>query len=140
VSLGSTHLSTRADVSKFGSFSSFYEPTSQSELSILMALPKDRPDVYACALEIRKFVASLPLPGKARIRTEWIKLVVEGPEQYRPRLLQLIAQEIRATREALTNKAAVSISGLQQPVAIRRADESSVEIYLPYTITISYEN
>jgi hypothetical protein len=136
---GPVRLSTRSEP-KFGSFSMTWEPPSQSDLSLLIRLPKENPDIYACASAVQNLVTGLQLPSKAKIRTSPFQLIIENPEQYRLKLVLLIGQQVKSIREQLSSKSSVTISGLQRPVTVRKLDEVNVELYIPYEVSITFDN
>ena len=64
---------------------------------------------------------------------------MENPEQYRAKLLGLIAQEITKARETLSGRGSVKLEGLESPVMVRQADDRNVELFLNYSFSITTE-
>ena len=66
-------------------------------------------------------------------------MAVADPEQQRPKLLKMIAEDVHRTREAMGGKGNVSIGGLQGPVLVRQADDRNVELFINYWMTVEME-
>ena len=64
---------------------------------------------------------------------------MEDPEQFRVKLLGLIAEEIKKTREALAPHGSVNVAGLESSVAVRQVDDRNVELFLSYTLSITLD-
>ncbi len=65
----------------------------------IVPLTKDRNDIFGAGAEAARFLETLRFPGKVRCDLGHLQLALENPEQYRAKLLGLIAQEIKQTRE-----------------------------------------
>jgi hypothetical protein len=129
-------------MSFFSSVSSVaVQPASvfDAQVYVLVPLQKSQGDVYAAAAEADRFVTDLQVRGKAKLALGLVQLAVDNPEQHRPKLLQSIAQDIKTLKEMLGGKAKVTIEGLQAPVVVRQVDDSNVEIFIPYGISIEMQ-
>jgi hypothetical protein len=65
-----------------------------------------------------------------------LTLSVVGPDQYRGRIVDLIAADARATAAKLGPDYGVEASGLERPVEWSRASLTEVFLYLPYRYTV----
>ncbi len=100
-------------------------------------MAKGREDIFAAGAEAARLVDSLILPGKTKCELGTLQLAVENPEQYRAKLLGLLSQEIKSTREAIAPQGSVKIEGLESPVRVRPADERNVELFLNHSLSIT---
>ena len=126
--------------SAFGiSSGSWSQPAAAADIHLLVPLSKERDNIFAAGAEATRFVEALRLPGKARCEVGRLQLAVENPEQYRAKLLGLIAQEITKARETLSGRWSVKLEGLESPVMVRQADDRNVELFLNYSFSITTE-
>ena len=124
--------------SSFGiSSGAWSQPAARAQIYLLVPLTKDRDDIFAAGVEAARFIETLRLPGKAKFELGKLQLAVENPEQHRSKLLEMIAQEIKKTREALGTQGSVKIEGLESPVLVRQADDRQVELFLNYSLSIT---
>lgn len=138
ISSGVVTLSQRQ--SSFGISSGYWsQPAASAEIFILVPLTNDRPDIFAAGAEAARFIEGLHLPGKVHCELGQLQLAVENPEQYRGKLLDLIAQEARNTRNALTVQGSLTVHGLESSVMVRQADDRQIELYLNYTLSVTSE-
>ena len=135
VQTASVSLSTNLP-SKTRGYSGGYELETQASLRVNVPLEKNTGDVYSCAAEARQFIAGVQPPGKAQYGIGRAELGVNKPEQYRRQLLQLIAQDVKTTKEILGADAKVTVLGLHGPVLVRQVDETNVELFIAYNITV----
>jgi hypothetical protein len=126
--------------SAFGiSSGSWDQPAASADIYLLVPLSKDHDNIFAAGVEAARFVESLNLPGKVKCELGKLQLAVENPEQYRSKLLGLIGQEIKKTREAMASQGSVKVEGLGGSVLLRQADERNVELSLDYTLSITVD-
>jgi len=109
---------------------SSYEAPSTASINIMLPLAPQSPDVFSAAREITRFVNAIKFGEKTQCNLGQIQLAVADPEQYRPALLQLIAQDVRKTREQMGVKGNLTVEGLQSPVIVRQLDETRVELLM----------
>ncbi|MCC6490003.1 MAG: hypothetical protein IT364_21115 [Candidatus Hydrogenedentes bacterium] len=140
VEKGVTSLSERK--SSFGiSSGAWRQPAAEADLYLLVPLAEEGSDVFTAGALAARFIEGLTLPGKLKCELGQLRLAVENPEQYRPKLLELIAQDIHATRKALKSVQGrtVKVEGLESPVIVRQVDDTKVEVLLDYAVTISWD-
>lgn len=138
VSLGVVSLSQHK--SGFGiSAGPWSQPAASTEIYLLVPFTKGSTNIYAAGAEAAHFVETLHFPGKSRYELGYLQLAVENPEQYRNKLLGLIADEIAETRGILATNGSVKVEGLESPVMVRQADDQHVELYLNYALAIRSE-
>lgn len=117
-----------------GKFSSFYGPQSRSDLTILVPLD-EATDVFSTAAALMRFVAQQSFP-RVEATVGNIELAVREPQQYRPRLLKLIAEEAARTRDSIAAGAQTKIEGLESPVMVRQVNATEVELFIDYKLSI----
>lgn len=134
---GPLSLSARpsSKMSFISSYSSYEQP-STANLTIMIPLDPQAPDVFAAAGEITRFVSGIKFGDKTQCNLGQVQLAVADPEQHRAALLQLIAQDIRKTKELMGSKGTLTVEGLQSPVIVRQMDETKVELLLNYAVTL----
>ncbi|MFA4944520.1 MAG: hypothetical protein WC789_07445 [Lentisphaeria bacterium] len=135
---GPLSLSARpsSKMSFISSYSSYEQP-STANLTIMIPLDPQAPDVFAAAGEITRFVNGIKFADKTHCNLGQVQLAMSDPEQYRASLLQLIAQDIRKTKELMGSKGTLAVEGLQSPVIVRQMDETKVELFLNYSVTLN---
>lgn len=141
VEKGVTALSERK--SSFGiSSGEWRQPAAEADLYLLVPLAEEGSDIFTAGALAARFIEGLTLPGKLKCQLGQLRLAVENPEQYRPKLLELIAQDILATRKTLKSvqgRRTVKVEGLEDPVLVRQVDDTKVEVLLDYALTISWD-
>jgi hypothetical protein len=116
---------------------SWSQHAASSEISLLVPLTKERTDIFKAGVEAANFIETLQLPGKVRCESGRLQLAIDNPEQYRAKLLGLIAEEVRKTRDAISTKGSVRVEGLESSVMVRQADDKQVELFLFYSLSIT---
>ena len=117
-----------------GKFSSFYTPQSRSDLTILVPLGEGT-DAFQTAAAVIKFVGQQSLP-RVEINVGNIELAVREPQQYRPQLLKLIAEEAARTRDGIAAGAQTKLEGLESPVLVRQVNTNEVELFMDYKLSV----
>jgi hypothetical protein len=136
ISQGVVSLSQRQ--SGFGlSSGSWNQPAASAEIYILVPFTNGCTNIFAAGTEAARFVETLHFPGKARYELGYLQLAVENPEQYRRKLLDLIAGDIAKTRGSLATNGGMKVEGLEGPVMVRQADDRQIELYLNYALSIT---
>jgi len=133
---GVVSLSQRESGYGFSS-GSWSQPAASAEIYLLVSFTDERTNIFDAGAEAARFVEALHLPGKAHCELGHLQLAVENPEQYRGKLLGLIADEIDKTRKAIAVQGSVRVEGLEKPVMVRQADDRHVELYLGYSLSIT---
>lgn len=86
---------------------------------------------------IDAFVKSLTRLGRGTIYKSGARMVgVRNPEQYRARIVQLIADDVRANAATFGPDYGGVIDGIDKPVQWQQSGDSEVFLYLPYTYRI----
>jgi hypothetical protein len=129
----SLSISARED-SLFSSYSSASAP-STADMYVIAPLTKDK-DAFQSTREIAAFLRSFPKPEQVRLRLGTTSLGVDDSEQYRARLLPLIAKEIERTRTAIGNSKSFEVSGLESSVLVMQQDERNVIVFLPIRLKV----
>ncbi len=94
-------------------------------------------DAKAALDRIDAFIKSVPAVGRAELRAAGdLTLSVVSPNQYRGRILDLVAADARETAGKLGPDYRVSASGLDRPVEWTRASLTEVFLYLPYSYAV----
>jgi hypothetical protein len=118
---------------------SWSQHAASSEINLLVPLTKERADIFKAGVEAARFIEKIELPGKVKCESGRLQLAINNPEQYRTKLLGLISEEIRKTRDAVSTKGSVQVNGLESSVMVRQADDKQVELYLMYSLSITAE-
>jgi hypothetical protein len=127
--------------SSFGiSSGSWSQAAAEAEIYLLVPLTKERNSIFGAGAEAARFIETLRLPGKAHCEIEMLQLAVDNPEQYRPKVLGQIAQEVQKTREAIAAGGRVTVEGLESSVMVRQADDRNVELFLDYSLSITTDS
>jgi hypothetical protein len=132
VNKGPVYLSP---VSKSLLKSSYYSDES-SQANVYLLMPLNKGDVFRTASEIAKRVKEIKAPGKASYNMSSIKLGVENPESYRTEIMNLINKDIMKIKETLKSKAKFALRGLESPVLVRQVDDTQVELFIDYQLSI----
>ena len=94
-------------------------------------------DAAAAVERIDRFVRAVPATGRAEIRRIGeLTLSVVAPDQYRERILELVATDSQATAARFGPNYAVEARGLDRPVEWMRASLTDVFLYVPYNIVV----
>ena len=109
----------------------------QTTLRILCPLQGDL-DIFESMKQLRLFLAALPAAGDTELAVNSINLAVGDPEQYRARLLALIADQSRTIQQNFSARTVI-IDGLQNPVTVRQIDDSHVELFVDYQMSANLD-
>jgi len=118
---------------------SWNEPGASTEIYLLVPLTKESDNIFDAGAASARFLDGLHLPGKARFELGRLQLAVENPEQYRAKLLGVIAEEIKKTRETIAPQSSVKVEGLESPVLVQQAGDRNVKLFLNYSLAITTE-
>jgi hypothetical protein len=111
--------------------------TLQTSLRILAPL-QNGADVFETMKQLRQFVGAFSALPDTELSVASISLAVIAPEQFRERLLSLIADQTQTIQRSL-NARVVTIDGLQNPVLVRQVDDANVELYIDYQMSATME-
>ena len=94
-------------------------------------------DAKAALDEIDRFIKSVPAVGRAELHpTDDLTLSVVGPDQYRGKIVELVAADALATAAKLGSDYGVEARGLDRPVEWARASLTEVFLYVTYQYTV----
>jgi hypothetical protein len=130
---GRVFLSTesKSSMMKVASYGS-----SSSAVVHLLYLITEKTDIFQAARELASLAKNMKAPGKASYRFSTIKLVVDNPEKYRSKLLQMIFEDLKQARLLAKKSGKVLITGLENPVLVRQADDTRAELYINYSVSM----
>ena len=117
---------------------SWNRPAATVEIYLLVPLSTND-TIFSSAVEGARFLDGLHMPGKTRFEIGTVQLAVENPEQYRAKVLSLIAEDMKKTREAIAPQGKFDVQGLAGPVMVGQADERNVRLFLNYSLSVSDE-
>ena len=84
---------------------------------------------------LEQFVRSVRAAGRAEMRAAGpLTLSIVAPDQYRSRILDMIAEDARAVAARFGAEQRVEAHGLDRPVEWRRAGVTQVFLYVPYRL------
>ena len=109
----------------------------QTSLRLLAPL-QGNTDVFETMRQLRRFIAGLVPADDTELNVLSISLAVTEPEQYRARLLALIADQARSIQQNFATRSII-IDGLQNPVVVRQLDDSNVELFVEYQLSATLE-
>ena len=121
------------------------QPDAKQDTSVAVVVIKTRvsaTDLFDDATgRIERFIESTPKMGRTEILREkgW-DLTIVGPEQYRGAIIAKVAEDAKRTAAAFGPDYAVSIAGLQHPVAWYQKGPLDLALYIPYVMTIAPAN
>jgi len=94
-------------------------------------------DAKTAIERINAFIKAVPAAGRAQIESDDdLTLSVVDPDQYRGRIVDLVAADARTTAAKLGPEYVVEAKGLDRPVEWSRASLTEVFLYVPYTYTV----
>ncbi|WP_353227401.1 TonB-dependent receptor [Novosphingobium sp.] len=94
-------------------------------------------DAKAALDRISAYIKAVPAVGRAELKPAGeLTLSVVGPDQYRGKIVDLVADDARATAARLGPDYAVEAKGLDRPVEWSRASLTDVFLYVPYAYTV----
>ncbi len=108
---------------------------STAVVHLLYSLAENK-DVFQAARELSSLAKNMKASGKASYRYSTIKLVVDSPEKYRSKLLQLIFEDLKQARLQAKKSGKVVITGLENPVVIRQTNDIDVELFINYSASM----
>lgn len=114
---------------------SYGTQSSTAQLHILANLD-EKSDIYDCAIRIKAFLDAIVFPTKAKLELGHIQLAVKNPEAHRQDILKKIAQDIEFVKSSIEHNGKITISGLEQPVLVRQANDRQVELFINYSMSI----
>lgn len=129
------------------------EPVTKANYRSLPQVPAGRVDTSKVELMVRgkleessratqdklkAFIASLKGNGRATVETSAVtSLSVDNPDQYREKILALVAQDARTTAGIFGPDFTFSVTGVDGQVIWTQASPSDVFLYIPYRYAIT---
>lgn len=110
-----------------------------NKVELLVKSPLDgRSDAKAALTRIQAFLKAVPLQGRALVEPVGdLTLSVVTPDQYRPQIIGLIADDAAKAAGRFGPGYAVEVRGIERPVEWTRASLTEVLLYLPYQLTVT---
>jgi hypothetical protein len=116
------------------SYSSYRSSVANNHL--IVSLADQKIDIFDAAVMIARLVKAINTPGKASYQLSRIELGVENPEKYRVELVKMIVEDIKKIKNNINSTEKVIISGLESPVLIRQVNDTEVELFLDYELSL----
>jgi hypothetical protein len=110
-------------------------PPARLAVRILWKIAAADHDTLDASVTLRQFADTFKPAGQAEIRLARLALAVESPERQRQRLLQLIGDSADAMKKTFA-ASAISIDGLEGPVLVRQVDDTQVELFIDYKLSV----
>ena len=112
-------------------------PDSERVVFLVKAPLGGRQGADAAEAQIERFIDAVPEVGRAQM-DEWGDgtLSIVGPDEYRPQIAALIAQDANAMAGTMGEGYKVEVSGLNMPVQWARSGPAEVFLYIPYELKI----
>ncbi len=131
---GKISLSTRN--SKVTFFSTTNE-SSEVRIYVLGDLAEGQ-DVFEKTSELKVFLEGIEPVGETEIEQGNIGLSIKNPQTYRPEILKLILEDINAIKKHLGGRVEMTINGLDGAVVVKQANESEVDLLIPYSFRLNH--
>lgn len=109
----------------------------QTDLRILAPL-QGTDDIFESLRQLRRFIGGISPGENVELVIVSVSVAVNDPEQYRSRLLGLMAEQTRSVQQTFATRTTI-IDGLQNPVIVRQVDDSHVELSIDYQISATIE-
>ncbi len=98
-------------------------------------------DTKAALSRIEKFIKAVPAVGRAEMKAySDLTLSVVNPEQYRGRIIDLVAKDTSTTSGRFGPDYGAEVSGLDRPVQWKQASTTEVLLFLPVAATVRPRN
>jgi len=118
---------------------SFSYGPSQMTIHLLIPLSETGGDVFKAAGIITELIEKIEPPEMASYSLSPLKIAVENPGKYRPKLLGMIDEHIDQMRNLIKKTDKFFLSGIERPVMVRQFDLNRVEIFLDYKLSMEVE-
>src|SRR6185503_2843822 len=106
-----------------------------AQLYVLGSLKQDA-TVFAVTKRIYQLVSAMPLAEGTRIAFGNTALGLEEPENYRARVLGLIAQSVAEAKKSLGPASLVELEGLESPVSVMQLNDREVLLFINYRLRV----
>jgi hypothetical protein len=124
-----------------GTFSGFSKSAEESftparlVVRILWKIAAADTDTLEASATLRQFADTFKSAGQAEVRLARLSLAVDSPERQRQRLLQLIGDSADAMKKTFS-ASEITIDGLEGPVLVRQVDDTQVELFIDYKLSV----
>jgi len=136
IRVNSSQMSLSAANSKYSLFSS---SDVDSKATILIVAKLDAEDnVFDKVQSIKDFIADIDVEGDTKAIAGSIGLGISNPERFRAELIRNIADDLHLIRDALGDDIGIDLYGIDKKLQIYQCSDSEVELYLPYSFSITY--
>lgn len=115
--------------------------TSKSSFLAKAPIPSDVTDGEALVVSLKRFVAGLKLEGRTEVFVDVdVEVSVVNPQQYRTKIVELMAKDIENVTSALGGGYKVILTGADQQVEWAKIGSLDVAIYIPYSYVVLPES
>lgn len=98
-------------------------------------------DGEALVVSLKRFVAGLKLEGRTEVFVDVdVEVSVVNPQQYRTKIVELMAKDIENVTSALGGGYKVILTGADQQVEWAKIGSLDVAIYIPYSYVVLPES
>ena len=117
------------------SFLAGYSATAR--VSVLYPLAEND-DLITVTREVTKIIREIPIPAGASYKytVGGATPRVESPGQHRVQLLKLILDDVSRVKSVFSTATSISVSGLSEPIRQVRVDDTHVDLYIDYKLTV----
>jgi len=84
---------------------------------------------------IQSFISKVNRPAGTEVTLGETFLAISSPENYRDQLLSALNNSVRQTKAVLGGDYKAKIQGLENPILVRKKNQSTVTVFLDYKIT-----
>jgi len=137
---GPLRFSPDSGRSLFNSSKGWVTSSIQTSVRLLCRLDGTIPDAFDAARDLRLFIANFKPTGECTVQLTILSLAADTPERQREPLLELIHQQARAMQTRFGGKANLTLAGLDGPVLVRQLDDTNVELYIDYQLSVTVEH
>ncbi len=107
--------------------------TSQAYFRVKAKITDDAADGEALVLNLKRFVADLKMTGRTLAEVGGdVEVSIVNPQQYRSKVIELMAADVKQVTAALGDDYKVMLSGIDQPVEWARVGSIDVAVFVPY--------
>lgn len=113
-----------------------YGVEPQMEIQLLLPIVSDSDNIFSGGIELAGLLDKFDPPEKIRFHPSAVRLAVEDPEKLRGKILEMISNEMKATKETMRATGRITISGLEGPVKVNQVDDINVELFIEYKMSL----
>lgn len=113
--------------------------TKQPYIYLLMPMEAIPKDMAYYTDRIEELFRPVFFTGKSRCELGGPTLALDDPEEYRPRLMKMILDNVDSLTKSLGTASLVTVEGLSKPVQVTQIDDQRVELFIDYSLSIEME-